>query len=777
MRTKIAKSHRKIFEFIKSYSLKQVFMKTTYFISGILVSRCTVFNRYYPFGVSLCACIRDLQSGTLAIGILLGYFSNIGIGFGVRYISTVISILAIKWALNDFPKLKNHFLYIPLTVFFSSFATGVAMRFSGKICVKDFSIVMLEALISSGVAYFFDKSIKIFSEKKISSLNMRDFTYVSISFGILFLSMADISFFGISVGKTFAICFIMIFAYLNDIIGGTIVGTTAGVAIGLSSCEFTYISGCYAFGGILAGIFSKFGKVAVCFSFLFANILLSFSSGDSEKIVSIVYESISAGIIFLILPMDFFDSIKMPVIFGESSESKNLEGLKNIISNKLFSVSKAIKSLPGLVESVSSKIQDNSEIDFRKVCTDSACEVCGFCKLKTFCWSKESNLARKNFEHIIGLVSKKEYISTKDFSLDFLKRCDRSEMIVKKISQSYADFCKEKVNKDKIFNVKTAVSEQILGVGELIENISNEFSESYIYDEEFSELLSREFINLEINVNKFICQKDKFGHLFLDIKCDKIISDKFDDEFLERISCVCSRNFSNPIINIFDDICQVKIYEIPRLRIDFGVCQHAFNNGKYCGDSCCNFPNGSGKYNVIISDGMGTGAEASKQSALTISLMKIFSELGMDFNSSLKILNSALMINSKNEEVLSTLDVVSIDLFSGNTKFMKAGSPITFLIKNNVVLKMDFESLPIGILNDASFSVKSTNLNIGDWIIMMSDGATDIGEEWIFDILNSKNYRTPQELSRILLNKAVKIRKNFHDDDITIAVMKISKNY
>ena len=221
----------------------------------------------------------------------------------------------------------------------------------------------------------------------------------------------------------------------------------------------------------------------------------------------------------------------------------------------------------------------------------------------------------------------------------------------------------------------------------------------------------------------------------------------------------------------------MKIYEIPRLRIDFGVCQHAFNNGKYCGDSYCNFYNGSGKYNVIIRDGMGTGAEASKQSALTISLMKVFSELGMDFNSSLKILNSALMINSKNEETLSTLDVVSIDLFNGNTKFMKAGSPITFLIKNKVVLKMDFESLPIGILNDASFSVKSTNLKSGDWVIMMSDGATDIGEEWIFDILNSKNYRTPQELSRILLNKAVKIRKNFHDDDITIAVMKISKNY
>ena len=147
MKTKIAKSHRKIFEFIKSYSLKQIFMKTIYLVSGILVSKCTVFNKYYPFGVSLCACIRDLKSGTLALGVLLGYFSNIGIGFGVRYISTVISILAIKWALNDFPKLKNHFLYIPLTVFFSSFATGVAMHFSGKICVKDFSIVILEALI------------------------------------------------------------------------------------------------------------------------------------------------------------------------------------------------------------------------------------------------------------------------------------------------------------------------------------------------------------------------------------------------------------------------------------------------------------------------------------------------------------------------------------------------------------------------------------------------------------------------------------------------------
>ena len=59
---------------------------------------------------------------------------------------------------------------------------------------------------------------------------------------------------------------------------------------------------------------------------------------------------------------------------------------------------------------------------------------------------------------------------------------------------------------------------------------------------------------------------------------------------------------------------------------------------------------------------------------------------------------------------------------------------------------------------------------------MVSDGVTDIGDEWIMDVINSEKYDTAKDLSRLIVKTAVYMRKEYHDDDITAAVIKISKN-
>ena len=51
--------------------------------------------------------------------------------------------------------------------------------------------------------------------------------------------------------------------------------------------------------------------------------------------------------------------------------------------------------------------------------------------------------------------------------------------------------------------------------------------------------------------------------------------------------------------------------------------------------------------------------------------MKNFVKAGMGLDSSAKLVNSSLIMNS-DEEAISTLDVFSLNLFSGKAKFMKA---------------------------------------------------------------------------------------------------------
>ena len=194
-----------------------------------------------------------------------------------------------------------------------------------------------------------------------------------------------------------------------------------------------------------------------------------------------------------------------------------------------------------------------------------------------------------------------------------------------------------------------------------------------------------------------------------------------------------------------------------------------------CGDSFKSFEDGFGNFNVILSDGMGTGNLASKEGKVSSELMENFVKSGMGLDSSAKLVNSSLIMNSK-EEALSTLDVLSLNLFSGKAKFMKAGAPFTYILSRNKVQKLDFSSLPIGIFTDVSAPIRELDLHEGDKVVMLSDGATDIGEEWIEQVLTDKYFSSVSEIANAVVDTAAEIRKNMHDDDITAIAVSISKN-
>ena len=132
----------------------------------------------------------------------------------------------------------------------------------------------------------------------------------------------------------------------------------------------------------------------------------------------------------------------------------------------------------------------------------------------------------------------------------------------------------------------------------------------------------------------------------------------------------------------------------------------------------------------IISDGMGKGSRAALDGAMGAGLLSKLLSAGFGFDSSLKVVNSALLVKS-HEESLATLDCVRVDLFSGKCEFYKAGAPRSYIVKDDRLTKCELTSMPAGILRGVEFAKRTTVLNTDDEIIMMSDGVTDVGNEWL----------------------------------------------
>ncbi len=200
------------------------------------------------------------------------------------------------------------------------------------------------------------------------------------------------------------------------------------------------------------------------------------------------------------------------------------------------------------------------------------------------------------------------------------------------------------------------------------------------------------------------------------------------------------------------------------------MAQHVCGNGRLCGDSWEAFQDGSGRQHLVISDGMGTGGRAAVDGTMASGILSKLMEAGVGVDASLKIVNAALMAKS-GDESLATLDLCSVDLFTGEAEFCKAGAPVSFLRKGGEAFMVEAPSLPAGILREVRFSKLNETLEDGDLAVLVSDGAIAGGSEWILKELEEWDGDSPQKLAEKLTEKAVNQRQDGRDDDITVAVL------
>lgn len=241
------------------------------------------------------------------------------------------------------------------------------------------------------------------------------------------------------------------------------------------------------------------------------------------------------------------------------------------------------------------------------------------------------------------------------------------------------------------------------------------------------------------------------------------------------VSKNCQRRFDLPTITQEGERLRAALCELPNFDVEIGTEQHIADRGKLCGDCIDYFNDGRGNTYALVCDGMGTGGRAAVDGNMAVSVMGRLLRSGLSADSSLQIVNSALMIKS-DDESLSTVDLSCIDLFTGAVTLKKAGAAATFIKKNGRVIKKEIPSLPAGILNNIKFADDAVNLSVGDMVVMVSDGALTGDDKWLEKLIKTWNKGSAQELAQAVVEEAIKRRAETRDDDITAVAMRLTEN-
>lgn len=755
----------------KKLSYEDLILKLGYTALGMIFSKGEIFGGYYPFGIALAAAVPGGYILNSIIGTAIGYFFTQRFSVGMWYITMLAVVAGIRWTFSDIKKIRDNMFYPFLVGFTATLLITPFINYGEPFESNSIFMSVVQALICGAFAYFLDVSFKTFYKNHDLSLGKKETVCIAMTLCVFIICISQISIKGISLSRISATFTILLFSYLMGVTGGSIAGISLGMVLSLSSMfKMPYLSAIYGFSGMISGMFSNFGKFAVCIAFLTSGIISSSPFLIYPFTDVLLYEIIFSTILFAIIPTNFFIAIKtvfpLPHNFAQNLRYKKKNEIKKDYVIEIFDV--LAKSL----SYVNDKLEINPEYNLENMYVNFMKSTCEKCRSYSMCWTKNLKLTQKYFDLLLKSLLSSKNIDKKNVTYRIKKVCKNPDLIFDSLLIAHDNYISKMEATLRAKNLNYSITEKSLWTKELITYAVNKQS-----DEKEDILKSKKIKNFlkkqSVFYSRCSYKVSNRGRHFIEISTDNDGYHKISQEnFTRKLAKICDKNLDSPVVVDIGDEVLLRIPELANLSVEVSLSHHACNNSEFCGDYCSYFYDGTGQFIAIISDGMGTGGHAAVDGAFTATILEKMIKLGSDAKSSLNIANLSVLGTSR-DEALTAVDVLILDLFSGQAEFVKAGGPFTLIYSDGDVTKLELTSLPVGIFNQTNIACYHTNLSPDSWILLMSDGVTDIPGDWIQEDFKTQTQASPKQMSESILGKAIALRKSLHDDDITALAVKI----
>lgn len=735
---------------------------------GFIMSRGAVLGNLLPFGISFIAGCSLTYTPAAATGVFLGYFiPAIGSG-GFKYIAAAFAVVAVKLLLGGLKRLSSNPIFLSAMAFLASFLTS-AVTLSGL--NFNFLSVLCESLFSAMGAFFVCRCFNSF-KNAAAGLRADELASLSVLIGMALTGINGFTFNGISLGHILGIAVILTAAKYGGILSGSVSGITVSFAMCLSGVSGE-IAVVYAFTGLIAGVFSSFGKYVQTAVPLVFSLAGSVISGNPVLIAQTVIEAALGSALFLAVPRRA--GIRLGKLFSAYPRLSAPDGVKRSLSMRLDIAAGALCDVSDTVEQVAAELSKINSPDFGSVITAVEQDACAGCKLRLHCWESKRDDTLKAVLEMTNAVKSGERSPENAAPEEFKGRCLRVARVANAAYKRYSDYASRIAAENRIDEVRGVVSDQFDGISAMLSELSRELEKDDRFDNSAAEKAAAALKNLDIRVEECSSKTDKYGRMTIEMRVKKdpsLIINKL--QVMKMVSVVCERDFDIPSVSENGGEIFIVLNEHAALRVDVGVEQKCASDSAMCGDAYKYFFDGRGHFIMILSDGMGTGGRAAVDGAMASGLMCRLIKAGFGYDCSLRILNSSMLFKSTDES-LATVDIASIDLFTGRVELYKAGAAPTLVRRSGRTGKAESTSLPAGILREVSFDKAVVRCKENDIVVLMSDGAVSEGTEWIKDEIEGFTDGTAEQLSERICEGAKRRRTDGHEDDITVMTAVIKR--
>lgn len=747
---------------------KSVLIQCAHFGMGVLTASASQEPYFSPLGIAFCSGTNRKNTLFSCFGAMLGYIISNEYLTAFRYVMALIIVYILKVYTNTFDSLREK-LFVPAIIsFFATFSTGLVVTITSAFDTKKLFLFIAETVLSFGSAYFFTLGFSVIKKIKDKDyISVRELSGTVISALILILSLKNFQILGVSLSGVVCSYIIMCSSFLFRESGGAIIGTGASLGFTMTGMA-SPLSFCYCVAGLFSGVFSYSGRVLCAFSYIFSYGALFMYFGGTKADFPMLIETAFASTLFILTPQSWFVKIKTQISF--SALSGEGMAMRKMLASRLKLAKSAVGDMSGTVTKVAEILKEKAVPDTTGVYLRVRDNVCTDCASYEKCWRSGFSGTVGEFDVIIEEIRKTGCVTPSSSPASLQNRCIRIMSLCDSFNKNYSSYSAKLGAEGRINEMRKITADQFENVCDMLEDMLCDIQSNVVLLPGKSDIIKSSIDNLGLNAS-VNCYEDEAQNVFVNVSVSA--DSKIDESEIKNcIENVTEKEFSIPTTIKNDDEEILFFWEKTALSAECIFHQMSGEDGEICGDCFDSFYDGKGNFIAVLSDGMGTGSRAAIDGAMASSMFSRLIVSGFSFPCALRLVNSAMLVKSRDES-LATLDILKLNLYTGQAIIYKAGATVSLLVRQGKISEIKKSAMPIGILRQAEFGTVHGGLRNGDMIVMMSDGAADNNIEEIKSYIkdNGFSYDLPEKLCAIARARAID-----KCDDITVAVIKVKIN-
>ncbi len=760
---------------------------------GFFIGRAMIFGSINPIVIAYLATF--LFSGPRFYMALvfagLGLVTKFSSIYSIKYYMCLGLLFLSGVTLKN--RVRNKSLLLPIIGGTSIFLSGVILSITYGFSAFLLVMAALEGGLAALLTFIIGKGLGVIDHGEKARYAEEMIGIAIIGAGII-AGSADIHIGIVSMRMVFAPLFVLVCALRGGYGAGCAGGLLTGLVLqftGLESPEFTLI---LAASGMVSGSLNHTKKIYMVAGFFATFFPLLFLLKLEGLTLSTFVSVIIALAAFIIFVKPGAKIIRVPIGAAPEASARYVNTIKEATAERLRAFENIFQSLSGLF--MDNKIQKGLEKShITRLIDEITLQTCAVCKKSDECWRDNFYDTYRDFVALLKKCDEDGKVSQSDMPYEMKTKCIDKNSLINCINSQLEAHKLETACQNRLKEAKSLVNLQLFGAAEMIKSVSDELSNEFLflYEEEAKIRLLLEKRKLAPN-DVVVYKKRTAGQgsglsgTFVDITltpCKK----NFQCEYyiipiVEEVLNLKMKRLDNDcnICTTQNGIrqCRLSLCQKESFRVNYGYAMAKKSSSKISGDSFSflNIPKGG--FLMALSDGMGTGEKARAQSQKAIELLEEFSQTSFNMDMAVKMINSALYLNS-DSETFSTLDIAVIGLENGIAEFSKVGASSSFIITNEGVKTIESSSLPVGILSDITMETAKHKLNDGDFLIMTTDGVMDaisnfyFKERWILEMFEKANTQNPQEIAAFIVEGAKKASCGKVRDDMTVLCMRIQQ--